>query len=165
MRTLHKLEKHVIYLDELVLQVASQMGRPDDIECANSAIEAVMLAVRNRLNFEQSIKFLNHLPLPFKAVYIKDWQVHDRVPDRINSMNEFMDEVYHNRPDICQKEYKDEQMLKNAIKAVFTVIGLHVSNRDLKKELNFLPDDLRLYLEAEGVSMKSNASDTSIWLS
>jgi uncharacterized protein (DUF2267 family) len=165
MKTLHKLEKHVIYLDELVLQVASQMDRPDDLQCANSAIEAVLLAVRNRLNFEQSIKFLNHLPLPFKAVYIKDWQVDDRVPDSIDSMGEFVDEVYRIRPNICHKEYKDEQMLKTAVKAVFKVIGLHVSNRDLKKELNFLPDDLRLYLEAEGVSMKSHRSDTSIWLS
>jgi uncharacterized protein (DUF2267 family) len=165
MKTFHKLDKHVIYLDELVLQVASQMGQPEDLNCASSAIDAVLRAVRNRLSFEQSIKFLNLLPLPFKAVYIKDWNVNDHVPDRIDSMQDFIDEVHRLAPDLCSDRYKDNSVFKKAIKSVFKVIGLHVSNQDLKKELLFLPDDLRIYLEAEGVSLKSNTLDTSIWLS
>ncbi|WKN31098.1 DUF2267 domain-containing protein [Porifericola rhodea] len=165
MKTLHKLDKHVIYLDELVLQVASQMDRPDDLPCAEKAVNAVLLAVRNRLTFEQSIRFLNYLPLPFKAIYIKDWQVNDRIPDKIDSMNEFIDEVYKLEPALCPNNYKEINEIKLAIKAVFKVIGLHISNVDLKKELRFLPDDLRLYLEAEGVSLKSNIIDSSIWLS
>ncbi|MEK6477938.1 DUF2267 domain-containing protein [Catalinimonas sp. 4WD22] len=165
MKTLHKLDKHVIYLNELVLQVASNLKHPDDVNCAERAIKAVLLTVRNCLSFEQSIKFLNYLPLPFKAIYIKDWHIDDRVPERIESMNEFMDEVYKIDPGLCQNDYNDRNSIKQAVKAVFKVIGLHISNVDLRKELMFLPDDLRLYLEAEGVAIKSNEMDSSIWLS
>jgi len=165
MKTFPKLDKHVIYLDELVSKVATQMNRPDDPDCGTNAINAVLRSVRNRLTFEQSIKFLNLLPLPFKAVYIKDWKVNDHVPERINTMQSFIDEVYKVAPNLCSDGFQDDQLIKLALKAVFKVIGLHVSNQDLKKELHFLPDDLRLYLEAEGVSIKSNALDTSIWLS
>ncbi|WPP50805.1 DUF2267 domain-containing protein [Catalinimonas niigatensis] len=165
MKTLHKLDKHVIYLDELILQVASLLDRPNDINCAARAVEAVLIAVRNRLTFEQSIKFLNYLPLPFKAIYIKDWKVNDRVPDRIESMNEFIEEVYRLDSTVCNNDYCEYQEIKKIVKAVFKVIGFHVSSEELKKELTFLPDDLRIYLEAEGVSIKSNMVDSSIWLS
>lgn len=165
MKTLRKLDKHVIYLDELIAQVASYLDRPNDVNCAVRAVEAVLIAVRNRLTFEQSIKFLNYLPLPFKAIYIKGWNVNDLVPERIASMNEFIEEVYRLEPTLCSNDYCDYHEVKKMIKIVFKVIGLHISNVELKKELAFLPDDLRLYLEAEGVSIKSNMVDSSIWLS
>lgn len=165
MKTLHKLDKHVIYLDELIVQVASYLNQPNDVNCAARAVEAVLISVRNRLTFEQSIKFLNYLPLPFKAIYIKDWKINDRVPEHIDSMNAFVEEVYGLDRTLCSTDYCDHHQIKRTVKAVFKVIGLHVSNKELKKELSFLPDDLRLYLEAEGVSIKSNMVDSSIWLS
>lgn len=165
MKTFHKLDKHAIYLDELVGQVASEMNRPDDPKYALRSIEAVLNAIRNRLTFEQSVNFLDLLPLPFKAVYIKDWNVQDHVPERINSMREFIDEVCKVDPELCESEYVDHAKVKDAIRSVFKVIGLHVSKSDLEKELAYLPQDLKLYLEAEGVSLKSNAMLTSIWLS
>jgi uncharacterized protein (DUF2267 family) len=165
MKTFQKLDKHAIYLNELVVQVATEMGRPDDHKYALTSIEAVLIAVRNRLTFEQSVNFLDLLPLPFKAVYIKDWNVQDHVPERINSMDDFINEVCKVAPDLCENDYQDQQKIKEAIRAVFKVVGLHVSQRDLEKELSYLPQDLKLYLEAEGVSLKSNAMLTSIWLS
>jgi uncharacterized protein (DUF2267 family) len=98
-------------------------------------------------------------------VYIKDWNVQDHVPERINSMDDFINEVCKVAPDLCENDYQDQQKIKEAIRAVFKVVGLHVSQRDLEKELSYLPQDLKLYLEAEGVSLKSNAMLTSIWLS
>jgi len=165
MNTFQKLDKHAIYLNELVIQVASEMGRPVDKAYASRAVEAVLRSVRNRLSFEQSVKFLDLLPLPFKAVYIKDWNIQDHVPDRIDTMNDFIQEVCDNAPELCGSDYKNPEKIKKAIRAVFKVLGLHVSKADLEKELSFLPQDLRLYLEAEGVSLKSNAMLTSIWLS
>lgn len=165
MNTFQKLDKHAIYLNELVVQVAAEMGRPSDTKFASCAIDGVLQAVRNRLSFEHSVKFLDLLPLPFKAVYIKDWNIKDHVPERINTMTDFIEEVCNVAPDLCETEYTDHKKIKDAIRAVFKVIGLHVSKADLEKELSFLPQDLRLYLEAEGVSLKSNAMLTSIWLS
>lgn len=165
MRAFKKLDKHAIYLNELVVQVAAEMGRPSDINFASRSVEGVLQAVRNRLSFEQSVKFLDLLPLPFKAVYIKDWNVCDHIPDRIETMEDFINEVCTHTPDLCENEYQDRQKVKEAIRSVFKVIGLHVSKADLDRKLAFLPQDLRLYLEAEGVSLKSNPMLTSIWLS
>lgn len=165
MNTFQKLDKHAIYLNELVIQVASEMGRPADTNFASRAVGAVLQAVRNHLSFEQSVKFLDLLPLPFKAVYIKDWNVKDHVPESINTMDDFIQEVCSIAPDLCESDYQNQQKIKEAIRSVFKVIGLHVSKNDLEKELSYLPQDLRLYLEAEGVSLKSNAMLTSIWLS
>lgn len=165
MKTLQKLDKHVIYLNELVLQVASHLKHPDDVNCAERAVRSVLITIRNCLSFEQSIKFINYLPLPFKAIYIQDWHINDKVPERIHSMNEFIEQVYKLDAGLCSTHYKEHDAIKQAVKAVFKVIGLHISNADLQKELAFLPDDLRLYLEAEGVSIKSNEIDSSIWLS
>lgn len=165
MKTFQKLDKHAIYLDELVEKVASEMKRPDDKRFALRSIEAVLTAIRNRLTFEQSVSFLDLLPLPFKAVYIKDWNIQDHVPERIVSMQDFIEEVCKVAPDVCVTEYQDDEKVKSAIKAVFRVMGMHVSRKNLEKELSYLPQDLKLYLEAEGVALKSNAMLTSIWLS
>ncbi len=165
MEMLHKLDKHVIYLDELNSQVASLLDHSENLNYASRAAEAVLLAVRGHLSFEQSIKFLNFLPLPFKAIYIKNWNVNDCIPERINSMNEFFEEVYMFDPTLCHNDYCDQNEIKKIVRAVFKVIGLHVSGENLSRELSFLPNDLRIYLEAEGVAIKSNGSDSSIWLS
>jgi len=165
MKTFQKLDKHAIYLDELVEKVAAEMKRPDDKKYALRSIEAVLMAIRNRLTFEQSVNFLDLLPLPFKAVYIKDWNIQDHVPERILSMQDFIEEVCKVAPDLHETLYQDNEQIKCAIKSVFRVMGMHVSRKNLEKELSYLPQDLKLYLEAEGVALKSNAMLTSIWLS
>ena len=165
MKSHKKLDKHVIYLDELIHQVAREMKRPNDYQYAFTTIEAVLKSVRNRLTFEQSVKFLSLLPLPFKAVYIKDWSIQDHTPDRINSMKEFINEVCTIAPELNERGYNSCDLIRVGIRSVFTVIGLHVSKKNLEKELSFLPKDLRLYLEAQGVAVKSNAMLSNIWLS
>ena len=88
-----KLEKHAIYRDELMLQVAHQLKNVESIEDAKRITGMVLRAIRNRLSFESSLRFLNLLPLPLKAIYVDGWTLQDDAPPALETTKDLLDEI------------------------------------------------------------------------
>ena len=159
MKSTLKLEKHIIYRDELLQQTAREFGWTKDTHQFLEMVRSVFIAIRNRLSFESSLLFLNLLPLPFKALYINNWTISERAPDPLQNMDDLIDEVINCnpklitecKPKLITKLNGDREFVKHLVEAVFRVIGYHVSKADLETEMSFLPEDVRLYLEKHHV--------------
>ena len=145
------MEKHIIYLDELLQQTAQELGWKRDDQQLLAVISSIFIAIRNRLPFEDSLLFMNLLPLPFKAIYLNQWKISEQTPDPLQNMDDLVNEIFQYNPVLISKLKGDRTTVQHLVEALFLVISYHISKADLKKALSFLPEDVQRYLDKHHV--------------
>lgn len=151
MKSVLKPEKHIIYLNELLHETAYEFGWTKDDKQFLEMIKSVFIALRNRLSFQSSLSFVDVLPLPFKALYLNNWIISKQTPDPLQNMDDLVDEIIKCNPKIISTFNGDRVFIKHLVDALFRVISYHISRADLEKELSFLPEDVKFYLEKHHV--------------
>ncbi len=164
MLTGSKLEKHAIYRDELMLQVAHQLKNVESIEDAKRITGMVLRAIRNRLSFENSLRFLNLLPLPLKAIFVDGWSLQDNAPHALETTNDLLDEMMQSQ-NLFTPSARDTRNAMEAVYAVFRVISLHVSRHEFEMMLELMSPALKQELESKTYPHFNDSPDTSVWLS
>jgi uncharacterized protein (DUF2267 family) len=159
-----KLEKHAIYRDELMLQVAHQLKNVESIEDAKRIVGMVLRAIRNRLGFESSLRFLSLLPLPLKAIYVDGWIIQDNAPHALETTKDLVDEMMRSQ-NLFTPTHRDTYNAMEAIQAVFRVISLHVSRHEFEMMLEMMSPALKQELESKTYPFFNDSPDTSVWLS
>ncbi len=159
-----KLEKHAIYRDELMIQVAHQLKTVEDIADAKKIVSMVLRGIRNRLNFENSLRFLNLLPLPLKAIYVDGWTLQDNTPIELETTKDLIDEMMHSQNLFTPSE-RDTKHAMEAVQAVFRVISLHVSRHEFEMMLELISPHVKQELENKTFPFLHDSPDTSVWLS
>ena len=159
-----KLEKHAIYRDELMLQVAHQLKNVESIEDAKRITGMVLRAIRNRLNFECSLRFLNLLPLPLKAIYVDGWMLQDNTPHGLETTKDLIDEMMQSQ-NLFTPTQRDTKNAMEALQAVFRVISLHVSRHEFEMMLELMSPAVKQELENKAYPFFYDSPDTSVWLS
>jgi uncharacterized protein (DUF2267 family) len=159
-----KLEKHAIYRDELMLQVAHQLKNVESIEDAKRIVSMVLRAIRNRLGFESSLRFLSLLPLPLKAIYVDGWIIQDNAPHALETTKDLVDEMMRSQ-NLFTPTHRDTYNAMEAIQAVFRVISLHVSRHEFEMMLEMMSPALKQELESKAYPYFNDSPDTSVWLS
>ena len=159
-----KLEKHAIYRDELMLQVAHQLKNVESIEDAKRITGMVLRAIRNRLNFENSLRFLNLLPLPLKAIYVDGWTLRDNTPHVLETTQDLVNEMTRSQ-NLFSPTQRDIENAMEAIQAIFRVISLHISRHELEMMLELMSPTLKQELENKSYHFSNDSPDTSVWLS
>ncbi len=160
-----QFEKHIIYLEELLQQTGRELG---NFNCTLDTLKVVTLvleAIRNRLTFEQSIRFVQLLPLSFQAIYLNSWEVQVNKPEKMEKIDDLIDTII-----ACDRRHllgKDRKIIKKAIGSVLRVIGNHLSEIDMDTEIGFLPKEIHLYLKDYIIFKYSKTAETesSIWFS
>ena len=147
MKSVPKLEKHIIYLDELLQQTAREFGWTRDEQQLLEMIKSVFIALRNKLSFEDSLLFVNLLPMSFKALYLNNWTISEQAPEPLQNMDDLVDEIIQCNSTFISNLKGDRASVKHLVEAVFRVISYHISKADLETEMSFLPEDVKLYLE------------------
>ena len=159
-----KLEKHAIYRDELMLQVAHQLKNVESIEDAKRITGMVLRAIRNRLHFESSLRFLNLLPLPLKAIYVDGWKLQDNTPHALETIKDLIDEMMQSQ-NLFSPTQRDAKNAMEAIQAVFRVVSLHVSRHEFEMMLELMSPAVKQDLENKTYPFFYDSPDTSVWLS
>lgn len=148
-------------LDELIHKVAQRANYPNDDERALSHLRTVFRVVRNRASFEQSLRFLEILPVSLKAIFLNDWHIVPQSPVLITSIDEFADEV-------CQREQqhliRDRAEARDILRGVFGVLSQYASGDTLHDGLSFIAPDVRDQL-VKAQPERYHYADTCIWLS
>lgn len=165
MNAQYKLEKHLIDLDEFANQLARCMHCSMDPEKAKHAFKAVFGAIRNRFTFEESLQFIDMLPLTLKAIYLDGWHIGVNMPEPPHSMEELIDDIVTREQAESNWYNSSRDELRNIIKAIFQIIGTHVAQADMDKSMSFLPMDMQQYLRQGNLEVENTYTDTSIWLS
>ena len=148
-------------LEELIHEVAQRANYPNDDERALSHLRTVFRVVRNRTSFEQSLRFLEMLPVSLKAIFLNDWHIIPQSPALISSIDEFADEVRQREQ---QHLIRDLAEARNILRAIFTVLSQHATGDTLHEGLSFIAPEVRAQL-VKAQAERYHYADTCIWLS
>lgn len=159
-----KIEKHAIYRDELMLQVAHQLKNVESIDDAKRITGMVLRAIRKRLNFENSLQFLNLLPLPLKAIYVDGWALQDNAPNALESIEDLVEEIMRSQNLFTPNE-RDTRNSLESVQAVFRVISLHTSRHEFEMMLELVSPSVKRDLQDKTYPFFYDSPDTSVWLS
>ena len=155
------LPKYSEQLDAFIRKVAHRANYFNDDERALSHLRTVFRVVRNRSSFEQSLRFLEMLPVALKVIFLNDWHIAPRTPTPISSLDELADAVrQHER----NHTMRDQAEALRVLRAIFDELASIVSPDSLHEGLSFLPASARSQL-VRSSSATYQYSDTCIWLS
>ncbi len=164
----HQPEKHQVELEEFSSQLAASMHSTsmhyaEEPEEAVKALRTVFGVMRNRFTFEESLEFIELLPLCLKALYLDGWRISKNAPEPFYSLEDLMDEIIaHAVESHWYRSSRNE--LRRVLIAIFQMIGAYANSAEVKEEIRFLPEDMLYYLYTPGAPAKPY-TDTSIWLS
>ena len=153
--------KYSAQLDEFIRKVAQRANYFNDDERALSHLRTVFRVVRNRSSFEQSLRFLEMLPVALKAVFLNDWHIAPRAPAPISSLDELAEAV---RQQEQNHTMRDQAEALRVVRAIFDELASIVSPNTLLEGLDFLPASARSQLVGSSPAAYQY-SDTCIWLS
>lgn len=148
-------------LDEIIHQLAHRAHYFSDDERALSHLRTVFRVVRNRSTFEQSLRFLEMLPVALKVIFLSDWHIVPRAPVPIDSLNDLADAV---RQQEQNYPMRDRAEALRVVQAIFDELASIISPNALRDGLGFLPASVRSQL-VEPSATDYQYSDTCIWLS
>lgn len=164
----YNLEKHLLDLEEWIYQLARCMHRPNEPEKALQALKSVFGVIRSRCTFEESLQFLDLLPLSLKAVYLDGWHIGVNTPEQLHSMEELMDDVIASEPAESNWYNSSREELRNAVSAIFKIIGSYAAYTELpesQEKVGYLPMDMQQYFRKGNLNIENSYAETSIWLS
>jgi len=127
-------------------------------------VRAVLHTIRRQLKFEQSLCFLNQLPLPLKALYIDHWDTQESATP-LETLEELIDEIEREYPLLMQDIQHDRQLVRQTFLAVgkLTDHPIHLPINEVddstdRKNITSTENQPLHYSEFE-------TTESSIWLS
>ena len=148
-------------LDGFIRKVAYRANYFNDDERALSHLRTAFRVVRNRSTFEQSLRFLEMLPVALKVIFLNDWHIAPRAPAPISSLEELADAVQQHEQN---HPMRDRAEALRVLRAIFDELASIVSPDTLHNALGFLPASVRNQLVGSP-NVTYQYSDTCIWLS
>lgn len=131
-RTLHETN---IWLKELCDALDTA-----DRQRAYRVLKGVLHALRDRLTVNEAVQLGAQFPTLVRGFYFEGWRPAD-VPLRIRSKEQFLELVTDNIRDIVEDGPAID--VEHATKAVFELLGRHVTQGELSNVLDQLPEDIR----------------------
>ncbi len=147
MKDPRRYQQHIIYLDQIILPIAEEIGRANDTEHVLNLVRSVLKSVSVRLSFAQAVQFFYALPGPLQALMVEEWVVDQYLPERLTSIDELLTEIVSSTPILIEEEGGKQQAL-DLLMAIIGVSANHVSSAALGQLLEVFPPDLRERLAA-----------------
>jgi uncharacterized protein (DUF2267 family) len=126
-----------------VNEVAGELGL-DDRRAALHALRAVLHALRNRLPVDVLANLSAQLPLLVRGLFFENWEPHAKPTHhhRLDDFAEALDQELRGFDEVVEVE--------DAVRAVFAVLGAHVSLGEWRKLGKVLPHELAMLWDESG---------------
>lgn len=141
----YKEMKYQLYAEkaqQIIKEVAEELGFPEDHELAERMLRAVLHALRSRLTIQESIQMMAQLPMLLKAIYVDGWKYKEK-PERKKYIGDFVRDVIHEDFPLGHYDIRTSKDGENAIRAVLKVIRNHVSEGEIQDVMAVMPKDLQ----------------------
>lgn len=138
-----KFEDYAAKGNQIVNEIAMELGFPGDKALAGRILRASLHAFRDRLAISISIHFLAQLPMILKAVYVEGWKYQEK-PNRIKRIGDFVREVINEDMPAGHHDIQTPKDGENAVRAVFKVLKNHMSIGLLEDVMKTIPPELRV---------------------
>jgi uncharacterized protein (DUF2267 family) len=136
----HYFDKHAQEGNNVLAQLAREIGEPDDPKKAERILKAVLHTLRDRLTVEESFQLLAQFPLFLKGIYVSEWKYRQQ-PLRIRHIEEFIGQAAI-RDRSAEQDFINTERATFLIKKVFQVVGQYVSDGEWQDVLDNLPEQL-----------------------
>ena len=133
-------EQYVQKGNEFMLEVAKELGHPDDTDRAYRVFRSVTHALRDNITLQENLHLISQLPMMIKAVYVDSWTAtskHDL------ALDEFIVRVQMNNTTNSLRDLDDPEEALRAVEAVFDVLKRHVSPGEIGHIIGILPAELK----------------------
>lgn len=141
-----RYQSHIIYLDEIILQIAKKLDLVDDTEYVLQLVEAVLLGIRKRLPFPKALQFLMALPMQLRAIFIEQWRISEFLPHPLESFSDFIEEIVQLRPDLFAPGAKGHMLAEQAVLAIVETISDHTSPDMFHQMIHVFPEPVQEHL-------------------
>jgi uncharacterized protein (DUF2267 family) len=137
--------KYALKGNEMLKQLAEELGIPDDRDRALNVLKAVLHGIRNRITPEQSAQFIAQLPMMIKGIYVDGWQI-GKHQKRVATFDKFVEEVYQLGGGYKGYSFDDVMDAERGIQVVFSVLKRYISEGEFNDILTTMPAELRFQL-------------------
>ena len=98
--------------NEMVNELAAELGIPEDKETAFRILRAVLRALRNQISVEESFQLLAQLPMVIKGLYVEQWKI-SKKGDHVRNVHDFVKAVRHEDHPVGAHDLTNEQTYHN----------------------------------------------------
>jgi uncharacterized protein (DUF2267 family) len=140
-----QFNKYALKGNEMLKQLAEELGIPDDTDRALNVLKAVLHGIRNRITPEQSAQFIAQLPMMIKGIYVDGWQI-GKHQKRVSTFDKFAEEVYQLGGGYKAYSFDDVLDAERGIQVVFSVLKQYISEGEFNDILTTMPAHLRFQL-------------------
>ena len=128
--------------NQMVNELAVELGIPEDKETAFRILRAVLRALRNQISLEESFQLLAQLPMAIKGLYVEQWNI-SKNENHPKNVHDFIAAVRHQDHPLGRHDLMTSKDGINAVMAVFKVLSAHVSAGEIKDIISVLPSPLK----------------------
>lgn len=128
--------------NEILKEVAEELGFPDDMKLAGRLLRSVLRALRDRLTVEESFQMIAQLPLVIKGLYVEGWKI-NRKPKKIKTVGDFIKAVIKKDFPVGHHDITGTKDGQNVIMVVLKVLKKHISKGEVADIMAVMPPELR----------------------
>ena len=126
-------------------------------------VQAILHTIRNQFDFEQSLRFLNQLPLSLKALYIDHWDIQEEAT-QLETLDELVDEIEKRYPHLMHDLQHNRQLVKQCYLMLGKLIT-YQADFSVNKLGNYTKQrDKSTYADRTFQDKETNTTESSIWL-
>jgi uncharacterized protein (DUF2267 family) len=116
----------------------------DDRRVALHVLRGVLHALRNRLPVEVTANLSAQLPLLIRGIFFENWDPHAKAPHH-HRLDDFSEALYHEL-----RGFDEAVDVTSAVRAVFAVLGAHISLGEWRKVGSVLPREIAALWDESG---------------
>ncbi|MFN3404994.1 MAG: DUF2267 domain-containing protein [Cytophagaceae bacterium] len=143
---LFNYQEHIQKAQEFLMEVAVELGMPDDHAHAGRVLAAVLHGLRDVITPQESLHLISQLPLYIQGVYVHGWHIPEK-PKRLKTLNDFLMNIKEQARLTAGRDFGDIDNTQKEVEAVFRVIARHVSEGEIKDVKAQLPEEIANLIE------------------
>ena len=136
-----KLEHYVFKANQIINEVAAELGIPENKVLAGRILRAVFHTLRYTIPPAESFRLMSQLPLILKGIYVDGWNPY-RKREKIETVRAFVREMVHEDFPTGHFDFSNVKDGENAIRAVFKVLSRHISPGEITDVQEMMSPDL-----------------------
>ncbi len=132
--------------NKFLKNLAARLGHQEEIQRTGIILRAVLHTLRDRLTVSEAMDLMSQLPMFLKVVYVEDWTYREK-PTRINTLNEFTEEVKRHQDKYGEFRFDWEIHTADIVHTVLESLKPYVSEGETRHILSQLPEEIKQLVE------------------
>ena len=129
------------------------------VDKAGRVLRALLLAMRDHINVDESLQVIARLPMAIKLVYIDQWDPWHSFR-RIHNLDEFISEMQKRDKTNSGYDLKNGKLARLAVAAVFRTLHAYIPAQEFMELIAALPRELKEFINhnLKKADLKNEAS-------